>query len=243
MALSVFRSPDVLARHAAREFSTRGGAAIAARGRFAVALSGGTTPRAMLEKLADADLTADVDWDRVHVFWSDERCVPPENEASNYGTARRVLLDRVPLPPDNVHRMRGELEPQSAAQRYGDDLSAFFGAVQPRFDLIYLGLGTDGHTASLFPGTAALAVTNVACVANHVASDAAHSWRLTLTYPAINAGRAVIFLVQGVAKAPVLRQIMTTPALTPALPAQMISPDGELFWFADAAAASTLEDR
>ena len=160
---------------------------IAARGRFTIALSGGSTPRPVYARLAAADHAAHIDWGKVYVFFSDERCVPPDDAASNYRMAREALLDHVPLPPDNVHRMRGEEDPAQAALAYEQDLqSSFRTSAIPAFDLICLGMGDDGHTASLFPGTAALRERERWVVAQDVA--VAWAWRVTFTAALINAG-------------------------------------------------------
>lgn len=212
-------------------------AAVAQRARFTVALSGGKTPRGMLETLAAQRL----DWSAVHLFWSDERCVPPDDAASNFGMAREALLARVDVPPANIHRMRGELPPADGATDYEAQLRTFFGGA-PAFDLIYLGLGPDGHTASLFPGTAALDIADRACVANRVDGPVASPWRLTLTYPAINAGRSVTFLVEGSEKASILAAVLRGKQDVRRYPAQGIAPvRGDLLWLADEAAAGGLD--
>ena len=163
---------------------------IAARGRFTIALSGGSTPRPIYARLAAADHAERIDWGKVHVFFSDERCVPPDDAASNYRMAREALLDHVPLPSANVHRMRGEEDPALAALAYEQDLQRLFRtSAAPAFDLICLGMGDDGHTASLFPGTAALRERERWVVAQYVA--VARAWRVTLTAALINAARHV----------------------------------------------------
>ncbi len=233
--------PDAtsLARAAAEHFVTLAAEAIAARGRFAVALSGGSTPYATYTLLASDDFAARVDWPRVHVFWGDERCVPPDHPESNFRLAEEALLSRVPIPPGNLHRVRGELEPEVAAQAYAAELRTFFGAPWPRFDLVLLGMGDDGHTASLFPGLAALHETarSVVAVTAHYQDRPAH--RVTLTTPAINAARQVLFLVTGATKAETLRAVLEGPEGL--YPAQRIRPiSGHLTWLMDAAAASKL---
>src|SRR5262249_28720953 len=148
--------------------------ALKARGFFAAALSGGSTPKAMLQALAERPL----EWAAVHCFWGDERCVGPDDPNSNFGMARDTLLKRVPIPQDNVHRMKGELDPKDGARDYESQLRTFFGGT-PRFDLEFLGLGPDGHTASLFPRTSALRVADAYCTANRVDGPVASPWRLT----------------------------------------------------------------
>ena len=236
--LHVFSTPEALAEAAAEHVAQLAHAAVMDHGRFSVALSGGSTPRALHTRLAAEPWRDAVDWDRVHVFWGDERCVPPDHPDSNYRMARETLLDHVPIPPAQVHRMRGELSPAEAAAAYEAELRAFFPTVAwPAFDLVLLGMGDDGHTASLFPGTAALAETEHWVVANRV--EKLETWRLTLTAPAINRAAHVLFLVAGTGKAERLRQVLRGPYQPTVLPSQLIRPvSGDLVWFVDRAAAS-----
>ena len=214
---------------------------IAARGRFTIALAGGGTPRPIYARLAAADHAAHIDWGKVHVFFSDERCVPPDDAASNYRMAREALLDHVPLPPDNIHRMRGEEDPALAALAYEQDLQRLFRtSVVPAFDLICLGMGDDGHTASLFPGTAALRERERWVVAQYVA--VARAWRVTFTATLINAARHVAFLVEGAGKSETLRRVLEGAYQPDVLPAQLIQPiSGQTHWFVDAAAAARIQ--
>ena len=214
---------------------------IAARGRFTIALAGGGTPRPIYARLAAADHAARIDWGKVYVFFSDERCVPPDDAASNYRMAREALLDHVSLPPGNVHRMRGEDDPTLAATAYEQELCALFDAsAAPAFDLICLGMGDDGHTASLFPGTAALEESTRWVVAQHV--EALLSWRLTLTPALINAARHVAFLVEGAGKSETLWRVLEGPYQPDVLPAQLIQPiSGQTHWFVEAAAAAKIQ--
>ena len=229
-----------LARAAAEHFVTLATAAIAARGQFVVALSGGSTPRTTYALLASDEFAARVDWPRVRVFWGDERCVPPDHPDSNYRMAREALLDKVPIPAENVHRMRGELPPDQAAAAYQAELEAVLGA-GGRFDLILLGMGANGHTASLFPGTAALHEQTRWAVAHYV--DKLRAWRVTLTPVAINAAAHVISIVSGAGKAERLREVVTGPYQPDILPAQIVRPtDGRLLWLVDAAAAVHLRE-
>jgi len=231
--------PDAaaLARRAAEIFTEAAGAAIRERGRFHVALSGGSTPRAAYELLASGHYADHLDWGLVHVWWGDERCVPPEDPASNYRLAHAALLSKVPIPAENVHRMRGELEPEAAAAAYASELAAHFGD-ELRFDLVLLGLGEDGHTASLFPGSAALKERQRWVATNWV--DSLDSWRLTLTYPAINASRRVFFLVSGVAKSDILQAVLADEQGH--YPASRVHlADGKLLWVVDEAAAGDLD--
>lgn len=208
-------------------------------GSFSIVLAGGSTPRQLYQLLAEAHFAGHVDWSLVHVFWGDERCVPPDHEDSNYRMARLALLDHVQLPAGNIYRMRGEGDPQQAAVDYEKRLRAFFGEDAVRFDLVLLGMGDDGHTASLFPGTAALDETERLVVANHVPQQ--DSWRLTLTYPAINNAANVTFLVAGADKAEALRDVLEGPP--DQYPAQRVQPvNGSLLWLVDDAAAAQLEN-
>jgi 6-phosphogluconolactonase len=233
--IDVVETPDLLAHRAADAFEAAYAAATREGGRFAVALSGGRTPRGMLGALAERSL----DWQGVHFFWSDERCVGPDDPNSNFGMAREALLRRVPIPGENVHRMKGELSPQDGARDYVAQLCAFF-AGQPIFDMVYLGLGPDGHTASLFPGTSALDVTDEPCVENRVDGPVPSPWRLTLTYPAINAARRVVFLVEGADKAAILQLVLEGQRDARRYPAQGVAPAGALLWLVDSAAAARL---
>ena len=241
-SLRVVDSPADVAAAGADAFVKAAGLAIAARGRFAVALSGGTTPKAMLSQLSEVTYARKIDWRHTHLFWSDERCVGPEDSESNYGMTRHVLLSGGLVPDGNVHRMMGELEPHVGALDYTLRLRSFFGTIPPVFDLIYLGIGPDGHTASLFPHTAALKVTDQPCAANRVETPGiASPWRLTLTYPALNAGRAVVFLAEGTGKAEILRSVLSGPLDPATYPAQGVVPKrGALTWLVDRAAASLL---
>lgn len=238
-----FDSSEQLARAAAGLFVEHTRQGISSRGRFSAALSGGSTPLRLYETLATPEYRSAVEWSKVHLFWGDERCVPPEHPDSNYGAAKSALLERVPLPAENIYRMRGELEPEEAARRYEALLHGYFYPTldrgeslppPPSFDLILLGLGTDGHTASLFPGSAALHEQQRWAAANYIEKLA--SWRLTLTLPVINAARVVIFLVSGAAKADVLEKIWQEPlagelAAYQPLPAALVKPeDGKLLW-------------
>jgi 6-phosphogluconolactonase len=234
----VCKGLDQLSRRGAELFAKASAEAIEKSGRFSVALSGGSTPRHLYGLLAANPFRARVRWDRVHIFFGDERCVPPDDDESNYRMAREALLDKVPVPLQNVLRMEGEIEPPTAAARYEDGLRRAFelGPGQtPRFDLVFLGLGPDGHTASLFPGTPALGETERLAVANPV--EKMGSTRLTLTLPVLNAARRVVFLVAGKDKAQVLRQVLKGEPGQ--FPAQLVRPtDGELVFLVDRAAAN-----
>jgi len=208
--------------------------AIADRGSFHIALSGGNTPKVLYELLASDAYLDEVDWPHWHVYFGDERCVGPDHPDSNYRMARAALFDHVPLDGRNLHRMKGEIDPQQAAGEYDQLLKDAF--ADAGLDLILLGLGDDGHTASLFPGTAALSETHRRCVANFVPK--LDAWRLTLTAPFINRARQVVVLVSGEAKAKKVTEVLEGPRDPQRLPIQLIQPQsGELLWLLDAPAA------
>jgi 6-phosphogluconolactonase len=250
--VKVYPDGASLAQAAAEHFVTWASEAVAARGLFTVALAGGSTPRSTYALLASADnkhpreSAPRVDWPRVHVFWGDERCVPPDHPDSNYRMAREALLEKVPIPAENVHRIRGELPPDQAAAAYRAELEPFLGA-GGRFDLILLGMGADGHTASLFPGTAAIHERTRWVVAHYVRRqgrrpDKLSAWRVTLTPVVINGAAHVTFLVAGAGKAERLHQVLAGRYQPDVLPAQIVRPsDGQLLWLVDAAAAARLQ--
>jgi 6-phosphogluconolactonase len=225
-------------------FASVAAAAVEARGVARVAISGGNTPKTMFELLADREQPyfARVPWERLHLFWVDERCVPPTHEESNYRMTNEAMLKHVPLPPAQVHRMEGELDPEIAASRYEATLRTAFeleGAETAVFDLVLLGMGDDGHTASLFPHTAALHEMSRQVVANHVPQKDA--WRVTLTLPVIDRGREVTFLIEGDAKAQVVHDVFLGPYDPESKPSQLIRPQsGRLTLLLDAAAAAKL---
>lgn len=205
-------------------------------------LSGGSTPKGFHAFLAQQP---DIKWLRVHIWFGDERTVPPTHADSNYRMARETLLDLVAIPPANVHRMRGELPPDDAALAYADDLRTTFGltdpaSAPPRFDLLILGMGDDGHTASLFPGTAALHEYTQWVVANEVPQQ--DTWRITLTWPVLNAAKHVLFLVTGANKQTALRAVFGDDA-DARPPAAGIQPAGDLTWLLDADAGAAFDTR
>ena len=238
---------DALAREAAEEFEHRSNAAVASRSQFTVALSGGSTPRRLYALLADpaAPFRGAIEWSRVHLFWGDERHVPPEDPQSNYRMASEELLSRVPIPEANVHRVEAELpDAAEAAARYDAELARFFALSPgefPRFDLMLLGIGPEGHTASLFPGTRALDVLDRRVVENWVPK--LNAFRITMTLPVFARAAAVLFLVAGEDKAPILRVVFDPKAPAEALPCQRIRPEsGELIWLVDRPAAAGLPE-
>lgn len=239
--LRVSEDPEEVARAAARRFVEISAESAAARGVFSVALAGGSTPKRIYELLAeDEEFKGKVDWPSAHVFFGDERTVPPDHADSNYRMANEALLSRVALPEENVHPMNGVGDAAANASLYEDDLRSFFGGEDwPRFDLVMLGMGDDGHTASLFPSTEALTNASAWVVSNWV--EKFGTWRITLTAPAINRARHVLFTVSGAGKAERLREVLRGPRDTERLPSQLIRPDtGTLEWFVDKAAATKL---
>ena len=244
--LGIFPDGETLAFAAAHHFLSIGQAAIMHRGRFMVAFSGGTTPRMLFQRLNIPRMQDSLDWDMVHIFWGDERCVPPDDAESNYRMARETLLDDLPIPASNVHRFLTELPPQEAAQQYQEELRAAFGLVDqsipPVFDLILLGLGNDGHTASLFPGTSVLDQQERWTAAVFV--EKLNAWRVTMTLPVLNAAREILFLVSGESKAQVLEEVLIAGDKGVRYPAQLIQPvSGRLYWFVDGKAAQSLISR
>ena len=241
----VWLTPDALAAAAAEYFAAAVSAAVEARGVARVAISGGTTPKAMFALLAERSepYFAQVPWEKLHLFWVDERCVPPADKDSNYGMTKQAMLDHVPLPASHIHRMEGELEPGEAAARYDAAVREEFGldrSESPVFDLVLLGMGDDGHTASLFPHTEALHELGRIAVANHVPQQK-QSWRVTLTWPVINRGRAVAFLIEGAAKTEVLHDVLLGEYDPETHPSQLIRPEsGTVTFLLDAAAAARL---
>ncbi|MBI5957627.1 MAG: 6-phosphogluconolactonase [Chloroflexi bacterium] len=241
--ISVYPDPAALTRRAAEMITALAAEIVPVQGRFSMGLSGGSTPRALFTLLASDDYAQRIPWSGVHVFWGDERCVPPDHTESNYRMAREALLDHVPIPAENIHRVRAELSPAEAAQDYEQTLRSFFAAesdqTPPRFDLLLLGMGDDGHTASLFPHTAALHEHTRWVIENRV--EKLNTWRITLTVSAINAAAQVLFLVIGSSKATVLRDVLHGPYQPGHYPSQRIGPiNGRLIWLLDAAAAALL---
>ncbi|HEX7285457.1 MAG TPA: 6-phosphogluconolactonase [Candidatus Angelobacter sp.] len=238
--LKIAADAAALAREAASEFAKCAEAAVAQRGRFSVALSGGNTPRAVNELLAEQYKNS-LPWEKIFFFFGDERHVPPTHPDSNYRMANESLFSRAPVPPENVFRMQTELAADRAAQKYEDALRQFFqlpAGSWPQFDLIFLGLGDDGHTASLFPGTAALNESSRLVVANPV--EKLKTDRITFTFPVLNHAREVLFLVAGGGKAPILREVLR-PSNGATYPAQMVHPEGgRVLWLADQEAARLL---
>ncbi len=243
--LQVLPDLKALASAAADLFILQAAAAVASRGRFCAALSGGSTPAALFQQLRTPATLRKIDWPRVHLFWGDERCVPADHPESNYQMARQTLLDYVPIPARNLHRIPAEVGAEAAAAAYEETLRTFFGVESwPLFDLMLLGLGEDGHTASLFPGSPALLEKDhwTAAVEHHTPPPPLVD-RVSLTLPVINAARQAVFLVSGAGKAEILARVLhPLGAEDLCLPAQHVRlPEGQLTWLVDRAAAGKLD--
>lgn len=233
--------PDHAAALGARFVADAALAAVAARGACHLVLAGGSTPTRLYQRLALTTGDAALPWDRVHVWFGDERVVPPDHDDSNYRMAREALLAHVPVPAAHVHRMEGERPPDDAARDYEAVLRRLVPAGAdgiPQLDLVLLGLGADGHTASLFPGSAALDETMRLVAVPWV--EVAGGRRLTMTHPMLNAARDVLFVVTGHGKADVVRRVLEPEPDAPALPAARVRPRERLIWLVDRAAASRL---
>ena len=223
--IRIFEDSRELARAAAEHF-----VAVAQKDFFTVALSGGSTPKSLYQLLADEPFRGQVSWANTHFYWSDERHVPPDHPDSNYRMAHEAMLSRVPVPESNVHRVRSE---NPSAQEAADEYEKI---LVPRLDLILLGLGTDGHTASIFPGSEVLHETKRLVAAPWV--EKLNAYRITMTLPLLNNGASVLFLVSGVEKAAIVKEVLEGPKK---YPAQYVQPtDGELIWMLDKDAASDL---
>ena len=251
----VYGDPGELALKAARRFARLADQYVIGCGRFTVALSGGSTPKAMFSVLAADPFLDTVPWSSIYFFWGDERCVPPDHQESNYRMTRETLLSKVPVPPQNIFRVPAELpDSTEAAEQYTATLTRFFLAdnsnqsgtaplsTLPRFDLVFLGMGPDGHTASLFPHTTALTAGDKIAVANYV--EKFKTYRITLTAATINNARNVTFLAAGADKAETLKDVLEGPYQPDLYPSQLIQPrNGTLLWMVDEAAARLLADQ
>jgi 6-phosphogluconolactonase len=240
--MECFDDPESLSRAAADLFVQEAITAVAERGLFTVALSGGHTPSPTYRHLATSPWRDQTPWDKIHVFWGDERCVPITDACSNARMAYETLLNHVPVNPDHVHPIRCSGDPKSGGNRYEQLLQAQLPANTPALDLVFLGLGQNGHTASLFPYSPALEEKSRWAMDVYV--DEQHLYRVTLTPTLINAARTVVFLVTGLEKAEVLRLVLMGPRDYRKLPAQRIDPKrGRLIWMVDRAAASQLDGK
>ena len=213
------------------------------QGRFTLALSGGSTPKSLYELLATDAKSTRIPWEQTQLFWTDERCVPPTDSQSNYRMAHEALIAHVNIPSEQIHRMRGEDEPKHAAEGYASELEECFGRGDPRFSLILLGMGDDGHTASLFPNSPVLSDTSNTVAANYVKKLSSN--RLTLTLRTLNASSTIIFLVSGASKAKALSAVFgSEDTKDGTLPARLVRPaNGELIWLVDEPAARLVNSR
>lgn len=241
--IQVFANPEVLTQAAATEFVRQANQAIQDRGRFTIALSGGSTPKSLYALLATQPWRDQISWNQVHLFWGDERHVPPSDSSSNFRMTQERLLSQVPIPHENVHRIKAENpDAQTVAAEYERDLKQFFQLSEhefPRFDLVLLGMGANGHTASLFPGTDAVHEQSRLVVAPWVEELNTH--RITLTPPVINNANTIIFFVTGAEKAAMLKAVLEGQYKPDRLPAQIVHPtQGNVIWMIDQTAASLL---
>ncbi len=242
-SIEVYADRRSLARGAAERWIMLYEAALADKGMFHVALAGGSTPRELYQLLSQPEFSSRIKWQYVHIYFGDERFVPPVHEESNFKMAKEALLDHIPIPSPNVHRIETEVgNPQTVASRYEAILVDKLPKSQqgiPQFDLILLGIGPDGHTASLFPGTDILQQREHFVAAVYVEQKA--TWRISLTFPVINAARHLLFLVAGKDKREIIREVLSSRGEEPSFPVQMLEPVGELEFYLDAEAAAGLE--
>jgi 6-phosphogluconolactonase len=237
----IVENRELLAHQAANFFIISALKAIRRKDRFTVALAGGTTPKQTYSLLCNSQYSEQIDWKKTHLFWGDERMVSPDHADSNFCMIKQTLIDFISIPPQNVHRIQGELEPRNAAQIYAKELKTFFDSEVPKFDLILLGMGDDGHTASLFPHTSVLEVSDRVVTENFIPK--LNAWRITLTAKTINAGNQIVFLVAGIEKAEALSNVLEGQHQPQTYPSQLITPEnGELIWLIDQEAASKLRN-
>ncbi|MEA3327739.1 MAG: 6-phosphogluconolactonase [Chloroflexota bacterium] len=237
--IQIFRDSQALANAAAELFIKLAEQSVRDQGRFSVALSGGNTPSTLYQVLANPENQERLNWAGIHLFWGDERHVPPDHKESNYRKIRETLLDRIAIPEENVHRVKAEMEERLAALSYEQVLRDFFVGQWPRFDLILLGLGEDGHTASLFPHSAGLKEEERWFIPNYAPKR--EKMRLTLTKNAINAAKNIAVLVSGASKAGILAEVLRESDNLVDTPIQLILPrDGEMIWLLDNQSASQL---
>lgn len=241
--MRIYENAEELALKGARHFARLADQYVLGSGRFAVALAGGSTPKAMYSLLAEEPFRNTIPWESIYFFWGDERAVPPDHKDSNYRMAWQALLSKVPVEKSRIFRMQGENpDHEEAAKDYSRQLELVLGSSsEPCLDLVLLGMGNDGHTASLFPNSPALHANDQFVAANFV--DKFQAYRITLTAKAINLARNVTFLVSGEDKAPALHQVLEGSLQPEVLPSQLIRPrDGGLLWMVDKAAAKLLQN-
>jgi 6-phosphogluconolactonase len=237
--LKIFQTTDELNVAAAELIISIAKIAIAARGRFTISLSGGQTPDGLYSLLAKSPWREQIEWTKTFIFWGDERYVPFDSEQNNAHHTRSILLSKIPIPTTNIYAINVNLQPDEAAREYEKDIQSFFSDAPWRFDLVLLGLGENGHTASLFPG-ADVINENVEGVRDLYVEEE-KMYRITMTAPLINQAHHILFLVIGRKKSEILKNILTLPYRPEQFPAQLIYPsDGELYWFVDEEAAASL---
>ncbi len=239
--ITIFKNADALSEAACKFIIDTAKRSIEERGKFVIALSGGRTPEKLFDLLAQPEFEQQMDWTRTFLFWGDERCVATNDKRNNFYAAKFTLLNKIVVPVLNVHPIPVDLSPVNAAFAYEKTIKQFFGEEEQRFDLILLGLGENGHTASLFP------MTDVLHEQEHLVKEVyveeQDLFRVTMTAPLINQARNILFLVTGKEKADVLHSIFTLPHQPDTYPAQLIQPtDGKLYWYADEAAAARVTD-
>jgi len=238
--IEVLPDLEALSLRAASIFVSASKNSIAAKKRFAVAISGGSTPRRLYTLLGSEAYRDQVDWQHVHFFWADERCVPKDDEASNFRIAFDALLSKIALPQENIHRIKGEEAPDKAARDYEEEIRRFFGeSERPGFDLIILGMGEDGHTASLFPGSKSLEETVKLAIPVYLEKPGKN--RITLTLPVLNSADQILFLVAGPSKAAVLSEVLGEGEKKKGFPVGLVRPDhGSMIWLIDQEAVRKL---
>jgi 6-phosphogluconolactonase len=236
----LLNDPEAVGLQAASIFRDLSKIAVASKGRFSVAVSGGSTPLRLYEILGST-LRKAIFWDRTEIFWADERCVPPDHGDSNYKGVHDALLSRIDIPPANIHRIKGEMSSEEGAREYEEELKRYFiNSGSCAFDLVILGLGEDGHTASLFPESAALAEKKRCAVNVYV--ERLRSWRITLTVPVLNNSSSILFLVTGLKKSGILKEVLGDRGNSRKYPAGLINPvAGEVTWLIDKEASSELD--
>jgi 6-phosphogluconolactonase len=234
--VKVFETPDKLSAATCELIIELSKDAIAARGRFSLVLSGGHTPEKLYSLLAKPEYANQVEWGKVFIFWGDERCVSLTNKQNNAYMAKSLLLDKIDIPAANIYRIPVNLNPAKAAKKYEETIKEFFGSNPTNFDLVLLGLGENGHTASLFPGTSV--VNEYSRWVSEVYIDELKMFRVTMTLPLLNQSRQIVFLVSGSEKKKILKTVLTGSHRNDKYPAQLIKPtNGKLYWFADKDAA------
>jgi 6-phosphogluconolactonase len=247
MNVQIFSSSDAIARYALHEILITADSAIKQKGIFSLVLSGGGPPEPLFRLFATSPFDRTIPWQQTHLFWGDERCVPPDQEGSSYRQARELFIDQVSIPPENIHRAKGELLPDAAAEDYRQQLTAFNAAHNldgpiPRFDLVLLGLGSDGHTASLFPNRVPPQAATESVIAVTADYDGRPANRITLTPLVFNKARNILFLVTGKKKSGAVTAVLHGPSKPDQYPAQQIRPtNGQVIWLLDQPAAASLE--